>query len=347
MRTFSPSGFLTSRWHPPKIILLISGSPKILSKLYIKAQDPFNGFRSHSNKSQIATIIRRYSIAPKIRFDGLNYRNILRITSNHFTNILYKSKAYSCRIQNHSTLSLSALRQLYLQATAVSLSIYHRQLFSIHGPVPPNSYLDPFSLPSKLSSSLPWSPPRQTSQIRTPFSYLFILSSLDTCSTTYPTRPGRLTSIFQLNVPQAHQSHHRYEFSSHTLCYTDGSKSGTRTGFAFSINGIVTHHRHRNSASIFPAELLAIYSCLSHLSLLPPPHKFLLLSDSLSSIQAMQDPHSPNPIVQRILILHHSLSSSSSSCAFLWIPGHINLPDHDAVNFVAKCRYNLVVISFD
>jgi len=36
---------------------------------------------------------------------------------------------------------------------------------------------------------------------------------------------------------------------------------------------------------------------LSHLSLLPPPHEFLLLSDSLSSLQAMQDPHSHNSIV--------------------------------------------------
>jgi len=50
----------------------------------------------------------------------------------------------------------------------------------------------------------------------------------------------------------------------------------------------------------------------------------------------MQDPHSPNPIVQRILILLHSLSAPSSSCVFLWIPGHINLPDHDAVDFAAK-----------
>jgi len=109
-----------------------------------------------------------------------------------------------------------------------------------------------------------------------------------------------------------------------------------RTGYAFFINSVPTNHRLRNSASIFSAELLAIYSCLSHLFLLPPPHKSLLLSDSLSSLQAMQDPHSPNPIGQRILILLHSLPSSSSSCAFLWILGHINLPDHDAVDFAAK-----------
>jgi len=72
---------------------------------------------------------------------------------------------------------------------------------------------------------------------------------------------------------------------------------------------------------------------LSHLSLLPPPHELFLLSDSLSSLQAMQDPHSPNPIVQPILILLHS---SSSSCVFLWISGHINFRDHDAVDFAAK-----------
>ena len=47
----------------------------------------------------------------------------------------------------------------------------------------------------------------------------------------------------------------------------------------------------------------------------------------------MQDPHSPNPIVQRILILLHSLSSFSSSCTFLWIPRHIN---HDAIDFAAE-----------
>ena len=57
----------------------------------------------------------------------------------------------------------------------------------------------------------------------------------------------------------------------------------------------------------------AIYSYLSHLSLLPLSHKFLLLSDFLSSPRAIQGPYSPNPIVH---VLLHSLSSSSSSFAF-------------------------------
>jgi len=65
------------------------------------------------------------------------------------------------------------------------------------------SYLPPLSLPSKLSPSLPWSSPGQTPQITTPSLYLFILSSLNTRSTSYPTRPGCLTLIFQLNILQA------------------------------------------------------------------------------------------------------------------------------------------------
>jgi len=51
------------------------------------------------------------------------------------------------------TLSLCA--EAGVPPTTVPLSISHRQLLSIHGPVSSNSYLSPLSLPSKLSSSLP------------------------------------------------------------------------------------------------------------------------------------------------------------------------------------------------
>jgi len=75
------------------------------------------------------------------------------------------------------------------------------------------------------------------------------------------------------------------------------------------------------------------------LSFLPdPPHphsKFLLLSDSLSSLKAMQDSYSSNPVVQRIHILLHTLLSSLIAVSFLWISGHINLPDHDMVDTAA------------
>ena len=77
-------------------------------------------------------------------------------------------------------------------------------------------------------------------------------------------------------------------------------------------------------------------SCLSHLTCLSPPLKCLILSDSLSSLFAIQNHQSPNPIVLRIHVLINSLNSSSISISFLWIPGHIDLKEHDAVDLAAK-----------
>ena len=59
----------------------------------------------------------------------------------------------------------------------------------------------------------------------------------------------------------------------------------------------------------------------------------------------MQDSYSSNPLVQRIHILLHTLSSSSITVSFLWIPGLINLPDHDIVDTAAKASLQLPKIS--
>lgn len=145
------------------------------------------------------------------------------------------------------------------------------------------------------------------------------------------------------NIPKTDNSIYRKhinniisEFPNSIVCYTDGSKSGSKTGYAYSIQGSIVSHRLRNSASIFTAELSAIYSCLTQLTQRPPNHRYLILSDSLSSLLSLQDTHSSNPITQRIHILLHTLSSNNSTVLFIWIPGHINHPDHDIVDRAAK-----------
>ena len=60
------------------------------------------------------------------------------------------------------------------------------------------------------------------------------------------------------------------EYPDHILSYIDGSKSLLKTGYAYSIQGNITAKRMRNSASIFTAELTAIYFCPSHLAQRPP-----------------------------------------------------------------------------
>jgi len=55
-----------------------------------------------------------------------------------------------------------------------------------------------------------------------------------------------------------------------------------KSAYAYSINRSLVSHRIRNKASVFTAELMTIFSCLSHLTLLSPHGRFLLLTDSLS-----------------------------------------------------------------
>ena len=68
---------------------------------------------------------------------------------------------------------------------------------------------------------------------------------------------------------------------------------------------------------------------------------YLLLTDSLSSLQSIRDPESTNPITQRIHIVLQTLSTIQSSAIFIWIPGHIGHPQHDRVDQAAKEAKNL------
>ena len=81
---------------------------------------------------------------------------------------------------------------------------------------------------------------------------------------------------------------------------------------------------------------MGIFACLSDLSQLAPNRQFLLLTDSLSSLHSITDPYSTNPLVQRIQLSIHTLSSIGSHVTFGWIPGHIGFPEHDAVDKAAK-----------
>jgi len=126
------------------------------------------------------------------------------------------------------------------------------------------------------------------------------------------------------------------ENPNHTLCFSDGSKSKQKSVYAYSINGSLVSHHIRNKASVFTAELMAIFSCLSHLTLLPPHGRFLLLTDSFSSLHSLSNRLSTNPRIQRIRLTLHSLHSIDSRITFIWIPGHIGFPEHDAVDKAAK-----------
>ena len=155
------------------------------------------------------------------------------------------------------------------------------------------------------------------------------------------TPPSIRLDLTQLSAPKniIYLQHIRsliQEYPHHTLCLSDGSKSKTETAYAYSINGNIISHRIHNIASIHTAELMAIFACISQISQLPPNNNFLLLTDSLTSLHSLTDPYSTNPLVQRIHLTLLTLNSINSNITFVWIPGHIGLPEHDAVDRAAK-----------
>ena len=96
----------------------------------------------------------------------------------------------------------------------------------------------------------------------------------------------------------------------HIICYMDSSKANSKTDYAFSIQDLIVSNRLRNSASVFTGKLNAILACLSHLTHRPPRHNYLLLTDSLSSLQSIRDlestnPSPPNPFHNSIIIHLH------------------------------------------
>ena len=126
------------------------------------------------------------------------------------------------------------------------------------------------------------------------------------------------------------------EYPNHTRCYTDGSKSKNRSACAFSVESNIYSYRLRNSFSVFSAELTAILLCLQSILQIKDKSKYIILSDSLGSLQILMDHQSPNPIVQRILLILHTLFLNKKQITFIWIPAHIGENLSDTVDLAAK-----------
>jgi len=130
-----------------------------------------------------------------------------------------------------------------------------------------------------------------------------------------------LRQITPLTSHTSHQMPIKWN-PNHTLCFSDGSKSKYKSAYAYWIDGSLISHRVRNMASVFTAELIAIFSCLSQLTQLLPHGRFLLLTDSLLST-LFQIPSIQIPFTQST---PESPSGFRDTC----------FPEHDAVDKAAK-----------
>ena len=120
--------------------------------------------------------------------------------------------------------------------------------------------------------------------------------------------------------------------------FTDGSK--TEEGVAAAavstkqINKPFTCRLPDNS-SIYTAELQAILLALKHIYH-SKGKSFLILFDSLSSLQSILNLNSDHPILVQILELYTEITRDGREIVFIWVPGHVGIRGNLAADSAAK-----------
>ena len=97
-------------------------------------------------------------------------------------------------------------------------------------------------------------------------------------------------------------------------------------------------------SSIFSVEAKAIDMALTMIKK-SSKQSFLILSDSLSCLKAIQSFETQNPQILKLKLKIHSLSQKGIFVTFLWIPSHVGIDGNDMADEYAKQGLNLPKIS--
>jgi ribonuclease HI len=129
--------------------------------------------------------------------------------------------------------------------------------------------------------------------------------------------------------------------STHGLSiYTDGSKLDGKVGCGFQVveNGVHTvkqKHKLGDECSVFQAELIAIDKGLTYVSG-RRTQEVIIFSDSKSSLLALKNRSSVNPIVHNIHDKLAHLTGKGVAWAFVWTRAHVGIPGNEAADVLAK-----------
>ena len=119
-----------------------------------------------------------------------------------------------------------------------------------------------------------------------------------------------------------------------TQIYTDGSKDGEKAAAAAVCEDVELSFRLPDNSSIFSAELKAIDLAFDYIEK-SKDDKFIILSDSLSSLQAMDNLKYENPVVLQLLERFQKLDETNR-IIFCWLPSHMGIRGNERVDRLAK-----------
>ena len=133
--------------------------------------------------------------------------------------------------------------------------------------------------------------------------------------------------------------------------YTDGSSDpiSNRTGFGVHIAQPTRNtqsFRLPNNQSIFTAELMGMASAL-HNQQAKKQNKILILTDSLSGLQALQNKNTKNrpKLINQILKSANNLTDAGKQIVFIWIPAHVGIYGNENADQAAKQSLKIPEVS--
>ena len=134
-------------------------------------------------------------------------------------------------------------------------------------------------------------------------------------------------------------------YKNYQQIYTDGSKEDSKVGCAVISDNHSNMQRIPDDSSTFTAEAKAIDLALDFISTCDANNKFIIFSDSLSVLKAMNHTSSKNPQIQKLLEKCHELLAYKEIALF-WIPSHIGIQGNEMVDKQAKTSLSLEPTSF-
>jgi ribonuclease HI len=131
-------------------------------------------------------------------------------------------------------------------------------------------------------------------------------------------------------------------YGGYSRIFTDGSKEGAAVAAAAVTESAVLVKRLPDHSSIFSAEARAILLALDA-AVQSDNDRFVVLSDSLSCLQAIQNRKLNNALILEIVSRVHQLVAGGSKVVFMWLRSHVGIGGHSAVDAAAKAALNLAV----
>jgi ribonuclease HI len=149
-----------------------------------------------------------------------------------------------------------------------------------------------------------------------------------TCQEMYQFKKS-ICSSAQLRVQfRDHLTDHEQSF----VIYTDGSKTSDGVGYAAVGENVDISRRIQPFASIFTAELSAIYDSLGICDHVPQ-ESITIITDSKSAIQSINNYNNNNPLVQNIQSRISALNKPVHLC---WVPAHVGVPGNEQADTAAR-----------